>query len=397
MALKIVLILIGVLANLHLMAASTVIEESGKLTIHPISERSLSWRDNIAQDYGFTFAADYTAFGLTATNTKVSSDDYAASGIFRFKGKWNLIGKESGNTGGIVFKVENRHKYTDTTPKDFAMRSIGMAGLILPSFNDQGNRLTVLYWEQNFNQGLSHLYLGFLDPTDYVDTYALGNPWSGFANTVFSTGAASLGLPSEASLGLAMKHAFSDHVYGIASFSDGNAEPSNPFDGFDTFFNENEYYATAELGWIASDQRFYTDNVHITYWQLDGGTTHSKKDSKGINFSASYLGESNIMPFIRAGVSEGDASILSASFTGGVGYFGLAGENNTLGFGLSWGEVNEEAFGKSFDNQYTAELYYNIAIGQHVNVTPDIQYIKNPALSNEDDSWVFGMRAKFSI
>lgn len=355
------------------------------------------WRETLATDHGFTFGLDYNVLALGATNTLPDADENSASGVARFYGSWDLVGRNSENTGGLVWKIEHRHAYTDTAPKGFAMGNVGMASMIAPSFSDQGSRLTNLYWKQKFNSGKTSFMAGFFDTTDYVDAYALASPWSGFSNLVFSTGAGTIGLPDDASLGLAAGHMFSDNIYGIAGISDGNADSSNPFDGFDSFINDNQYFKTAELGWTASQDRIYTDNVHLTYWHLDGGTKNSAKDSQGINFSASYFASAQIMPFIRGGTSEGDASLLSKSLVAGIGYFGLGAPTNNLGFALNWGEVNEEAFGSGLKDQYIAEIYYNIALGKHFNITPDIQYIKNPALSGEDDSWVFGIRINAKI
>ncbi|MGF1756844.1 carbohydrate porin [Photobacterium sagamiensis] len=356
-----------------------------------------AFRARWAEDHGFTFGLDYHALGLTATNTLPGTDESSASGVARFYGSWNLIGRESGNTGGVVWKIEHRHAYTDTAPKDFGLGNIGMAGMAAPAYSDQGGRLTNLYWKQKLSVGKTSFMVGFFDTTDYVDTYALASPWSGFSNLVFSTGAAAIGLPDDASFGIAAGHMFTDNIYGIAGITDGNADSSKPFDGFDTFFNENEYFTTAELGWTASQDRIYTDNVHLTYWHLDGGTKNSIKDSQGINFSVSYFATPQIMPFIRGGFSEGDATLLSSSISAGFGYFGLGTPTNNLGFAINWGEVNEEAFGSGFDDQYIAEIYYNIAMTKHINITPDIQYVKNPALNGEDNVWVFGIRAGISI
>jgi len=46
-------------------------------------------------------------------------------------------------------------------------------------------------------------------------------------------------------------------------------------------------------------------------------------------------------------------------------------------------------------NQYTAELFYRWQVSKAIAVTPDLQYIKNPALNAETDSlWVLGLRLR---
>jgi len=48
-------------------------------------------------------------------------EDNAAGGIFRFFGNWTVIGRDSGNTGSIVSKVENRH----TLGTDIPLQDLG--------------------------------------------------------------------------------------------------------------------------------------------------------------------------------------------------------------------------------------------------------------------------------
>lgn len=368
-----------------------------------------AWRETLAADHGFTFGLDYNALGVTATNPSQGTEKNSASGVARFYGTWNLVGIESGNTGGLSWKVEHRHAYTDTAPKWHGLyNGINMAGMNGAAYNDQGSRLTLLHWKQKFNGGKTTVIAGWSDVTDYVDAYALASPWSGFTNLAFSTGAGSMALPDDGVLSLAVGHMITDNIYTIGSVSDGAGYSDDPLSGFDSLFNKHELFTTLELGWTASQDRIYTDNVHITAWHLDATTNedgssyrHGQIDSKGLNFSASYFATEQIMPFLRGGISEGDASLTKASVSAGIGYFGLGAPTNNLGAAINWSQANDQHvdFGGGFsdEDQYIMEVYYNIALGKHFNITPDIQYIKNPALSSEDDTWVFGLRINAKI
>lgn len=361
-------------------------------------QQQKSWRDKLENENGITLGLDYHALGVTATNTIPDSDESAAAGVIRFYGSWQAVGRGTKENGNLVWKVEHRHKYTDGSVKDFGMGSIGAAGMIGPAYSDQGLRLTNLYWKQYFNGGKTSIMTGFLDTTDYVDTYALASPWSGFTNLAFSTGAAAIGLPDDGTLGFAVGHMFTDNLYGIAGITDAHADSSEPFKGFEQLFDQSDLFTSVEFGWTASQDRIYLDNIHLTFWHLDGGTRHSVKDSHGVNFSASYQLTDNWMPFLRGGFSQGDATLVSESISAGVGYFGLGNPANTLGFAINWAAPNAEAFGEGHDNQTTAELYYNITINEYVSLTPDIQYVNNPTLNfAADDSWVFGLRAKVAL
>ena len=82
------------------------------------------------EDHGLDFSVDYTAGILGATNT-IGEEDTFAGGAVRFFGKWDLVGRDSGNTGSFVWKIEHRQKYTDIPPQGTASQ-IGYVGLISP-------------------------------------------------------------------------------------------------------------------------------------------------------------------------------------------------------------------------------------------------------------------------
>ena len=105
---------------------------------------------------------------------------------------------------------------------------------------------------------------GMIDTTDWVDVYALASPWNGFFNFAMATGGASIPVPDDAALGVYINAMLTDQFYIIGGFADSNADSTDPFEGFDTFFNDREYFKTLELGRVTSRDRFYLDNTHVT-------------------------------------------------------------------------------------------------------------------------------------
>lgn len=198
-----------------------------------------------------------------------------------------------------------------------------------------------------------------------------------------------------------------NNLYLVAGIADANGKSDDPLAGFDSLFNQHDLFTTFEFGWTASQDRIYTDNVHATLWHLDatnqddGSYRHGREDNKGISFSASFFANQQLMPFVRGGISDGDASLTKASLSAGIGYFGLGQATNNLGFALNWSKPNDQHvdFGGAFKDkdQHIMEVYYNIAIGPHFNITPDVQYINNPALSSEDATWLVGLRGNAKI
>lgn len=374
-------------------------------TIKENKRSKQSWRELLEKDHQFTFGLDYQVLGLSASSPTQGGEDKAAGGVVRLYGAWDLIGLESVNRGGLVWKIEHRHGYTDSSPKEFSFidPGLGYIGMIGSAYSDQGGRLTNLYWKQKFNEGNTAIIAGYLDTSDYVDTYALASPWTGFTNLAFSTGAGAIGLPDDGVLGVAVGHMLNESLYIIAGVADAKGRSDKPSDGFNTLFNDHKFFSSFELGWTASQDQIYTDNVHMTVWHIDGETQHNltqTEDAHGINFSASFFATPRFMPFIRAGFSEGDVALYDKSLTIGLGYFGLLSENNNLGFAVNFSEVNDnlaKAYGAADKKQFTSELYYNMTIGEFIQLTPNIQYIDNPAISTEENTWVLGLRARFFL
>ncbi|WP_420919191.1 carbohydrate porin [Vibrio lentus] len=384
--------------------------DSVENTIAQQKDQQLNWREKLAAD-GFTFGADYFALGL-ASGDGVGGDSVdASSGVARLYGSWHLLGNGTQNSGSLVWKVEHRHAYGNTSPKEFGFigsDQIGYVGLIAPAFSDQGFRVTDLNWKQKINDGKGTIIVGWQDVTNYADVYALASPWSGFTNLAFSTGSGAMGLPDDGVLALSAGHMLGENFYVVGGIADANGQSDDIFDGFDTAFGSDaSYFTTLELGWTASQEQIYTDNFHVTFWDFGDDTRHSNslatEGGSGVNFSWSQFMTPQVMPFVRGGLSEGDVALYDKSISVGMGYFGLGKPTNNLGVALNWAEVNGDSFeadAKAISGgteQWTAEIYYNMQFGEHLQVTPDIQYIKDPAFSSESSAWVFGIRARVFI
>ena len=366
------------------------LEES--LTGRTLFGSYFDWKDQLREKSGLDFSLDYTA-GITGATNTLGEDDAFAGGAVRFFGRWDLVGRSSGNTGTFVWKLEHRHKYTSIPPSGTAAE-IGYVGVILPVLSNIGMRLTNLYWKQNLVHGRLELVAGMLDATDWLDLYALASPWTGFMNFAFATGAASIPIPDDATIGAYVNALLTDNLYIIGGLTDSNANYTDPFNGFDTFFNVNEYFTTIELGWTTASDRFYLDNTHITFWHADERVEAGVLSGWGANFSFAHAFDDKWMPFLRAGYAEDGGSLLQKTVSTGLGYH-FGERNSLLGLGFNWGQPNEGTFGSGLDDQFTVELFTRLQVMRNLQVTPDIQYIKNPARNPDaNQSWVFGLRAR---
>ena len=356
------------------------------------------FKDRLKESSGLGFGIDYTSVYFGASSSP--GEDEAGSGILRLFGSWELVGRESGNTGAFVYKIEHRHAYTDVTPK-FLSFNLGYAGIFAAPYNDDELRVTNLYWRQSLGKGRVVLLGGFLDATDYVDIFGLGSPWLHFMNLAFSTGSAAIDLPNDAALGVGAGHLFGNNMYVVGSVVDRNADPTDIGEGFDTFFSDKEYFTSIEVGHTSSHSRIALDNIHLTLWHADARKKLGAPSGWGANFSWSRYFNNQIMPFVRAGYTEDSGSLLSKSVSAGFGFRpdpGTSAPGDLFGAAVNWGEVNELSFDKGLDDQYTLELFYRWQLTPRFALTGDYQYLRDPALNPLEDSiHVFAVRGRFAL
>lgn len=351
-------------------------------------EQALPMKQRLAKQH-IQLAIDYSAAAVNASNVLSDKDDFAVNGMLRFYGSWDMLNAGSADAGGLVWKLEHRHSYTDTPVKGIEFNAGGL-GIVSPVFSDEGARLTNLYWRQRFNDHNATLTVGYLDATDYADVFALASPWTGFMNFAFSTGATTMALPSDSAFGVAGGTMLNQNVFVIGGIVDMESDPTEPLKSAENFFNKNHYFKSIELGYTSGKEKIFVNNLHLTAWHADNSEQLNQDSDSGINLSASWM-IGKWLPFVRAGFADkGSLLGIDRSVSAGVGYFGLGGANNNLGFGINLANV----VGNS-DNQVTGELFYLFKPVPFFEITPDIQFIQNPAL-NPDKSqiWLVGLRSR---
>jgi porin len=367
----------------------------------PFLKPYFAWKDNLADETGFKFGIDYTAVGLKSNDSLQGTDDDAAGGILRFFGAWDIVGRGTDTQGSLIYRFGQRHSYTDNAPSDFGLANTGYVGVVYPNHDDRGWILSNLYWRQSWNDGGIILFGGYYDTADFTDVYALGDPFTAFSNLAFLIGAGTIPVPSAGSLGLSAGAWLNDNIYLQGGVTDSNGDPEDPLDGFDTLVNDNEYFTNIEIGWTTSPERAYLDNVHLTLWHVDERDDAGTDDGWGAAFSFSHYFQDRYLPFLKAGYAHDGSSLLEKSVSAGLGYQPQPiGSNmgNLLGVGVNWGEPNSTVLGSGLDDQYGAEVFFRWQLTREIAITPNIQFIRDPALNPDEDSlWLFGLRARLAL
>ena len=352
------------------------------------------FKDSLKSKSGLSFGVDYTT-AYFGSNSDVGTKN-ASGGIARLYGSWELVGRKSGNSGALVYKIEHRHKYGEIAIKDLSF-NIGYAGLIGPPFNADGFRTQNLYWRQRFAKGRVALVAGFLDVTDFFDVYALASPWMHFSNFNFSTGVATVNVPNDGYLGVGVGGWITDRIYIIAGIGDINADPGKIFKGFESLFNTGETFKNIEVGITSAKDYMFLDNIHVAFWQRDESSATGDPSGWGIVASGTKYINDQVLPFFRFAYTKDAGSLLGTAAAVGVGYQANPG-SHLFGFAYSWGKVNENTFGSGLDNQHVVEVFYRLQLSSRIAITPDLQFLMSPALTNEQGSvLVWGIRGRISL
>ena len=345
------------------------------------------FKENVNQDVGLQFSLDYSILYQVLTDSL--GEDQAAGGVFRMFGNWTLLGRDTSHPGSLVYKVENRHRIgTDVAPQNLGFEA-GYVGLTGTLFSDFGWGVTNLFWQQKFRDGKINFIVGNLDPTDYVDIYGLTNPLTHFQNLTFLTDP-TIAAPNQG-LGIAGGAMITDNIYITASLSDANGDPTEA--GFDSFFDDAEFFKHIEIAWVSSFDRRYFDNIHLTAWQVDERDEAGTPNDWGLAFSASWFINDKWAPFLRGGYSQDGAALLDGSVSVGFGRY-FDNSSNLLGLGVGWGSPAQDGL----EDQVTTEVFYRLQLAQNLALTPDIQVIFNPALNPDQNAIaVFGLRTRLNL
>lgn len=352
------------------------------------------FKKKLKKKTGLSFAIDYTSlyFGSKA---KVGYGE-AGSGIVRLYGAWELVGRKSGNSGALVYKIEHRHKYS-TIPVASLGLDMGFVGMVGPPYNNSGYRTQNLYWRQRLAKGRVSIVAGFLDVTDFFDVYGLASPWMHFTNFNFSTGVAAVNVPNDGYLGIAAAGWITKKIYAIAGIADLYGNTSNIFEGFNTFFNKNEYFKHLEIGMTSAKDYMVLDNLHVSLWQRDAFSATGDPSGWGLVVSGTKYINETWFPFARFAYTKDAGSFLQTSLALGIGYQPNPG-SHLLSAAYSFGKVNETTFGSEYPAQHIVEVFYRIQLSSRIAVTPDLQFIINPALNDQQNSIIVGgVRARVAL
>jgi len=254
------------------------------------------------------------------------------------------------------------------------------------TYSDAGLVLTNLYWRQHFAGGRGGYVIGQVDSYDYVNVNSLASPWTAFTNLAFEQQPTFAGPPQ--GLGAAVRWRLNDNWQVLGGFADANGDPSEPLNAAQDFFGDYETFKHIAIGWNPNWGDRYDRSLQLTFWQVDAREEAGVEGGHGFSFAASGHRD-EWRPFLRAGYAKDAGTPLDRTISVGTGYDARGGRD-LAGIGVSWGRAPDNS-----RDQFTLEGFYRLDITDFLQLTPQVQYVVNPANDPAtDDILVLGARLR---
>lgn len=358
------------------------------------------WKKQVNEKTGIQFGINYTSVYLHST--KVVSEekrDNTSSGILDLQVGWNLVNRKADKNKGTLFaKFNTRHAYGSfTDPMFHGIFESGYYGLPATGFRDYSFRTLELNWQQNLVDDKLTIIAGKVDPTNYFNFHGLVVPWQhflGYGSSLSGT----VNWPNQG-LGVIAGYKITDNFYAMAGLTDvyGDLFEKGGFLDFGQNFFEGNFFKVAEVGYVPSMAERYFKKISVTYWQTDAYTSaggNPVDQGEGVSVSAHWFFAERFAPFLRFGFSNGNGENAFYKRDFQIGHGLRTYSHDILGASFGWAEPNIP----DSKDQMTFEVFYRLNLTQHLEITPDFQWIINPTLNPGEDSLVYlGIRGRITL
>lgn len=335
---------------------------------------------------GPTFEGGITATAQTASDGQVGGEAQASL---------DLVGQLPMGPGSLTLHVEGSTTLGDDGIAALIGEANGDAGSALDA--DDRGRLQVSEFFYSLPLAGATLNLGLLDASAGLDTNAVANDENGQFLAGPLVNNPTIGFP-DYTLGLALDAEPEEAGFGYHLFLGGShGLGDNPERDYNELFSlrtEGKGLFTAAEGvWKGGG---LTGRLGV--WLNSGD--HERLDGSGdVGHNYGFygaldgsLGEGAWN--LRAGWADPEVSAAAWSLGAALEYpvAGLA----VTGIGLVHTAVSDEA-GEGHDDNLVAEWYLRFDLGEHVQLTPLVQYVQNPGFDGtgdtlDEDQWLAGLR-----
>lgn len=305
----------------------------------------------------------------------------ASGGELQLFGKWSLF-KERTNSPIMGFKIEEKHRYTQTYPGQLA-EQFGSIIKTVSGYEHLDTAITELWFQSSVIQNKMAFRIGKIDLTSIMNSYAFDSRRFYFLSDVFSS-APAIDKPQKG-LGAILGIKVMKHIYFTSGINDLNGTENSS--GFNTL-HRSEFIKAIEFGYrkyVISPQ---SDNYHVFLWHSDAQKIKGIPSDHGFSLVLQKNISNRFIPFIKMNFNSGRVEEIKQLYTSGFGYhYPFNEQYGLLGFAAGYAVLSDA----QLSHQIILESFYRIQLTPHSQITPDIQMIYTPIPSR----WVPVMNLRF--
>ena len=342
-------------------------------------QASLDRNHHIALKASYTFLGQYAV-----TAPGIRHDQY--NGRLDFQGVWTIHERANGSrlpdqtTLNLLLRSQTnigqsqQWDLSDSLGSGLGINSLQGGGAERPIM------INLLYLKQTWDAQRIALYVGKLHPNQHIGLSPVNDDeTSQFLAGPFDGDAAQNKLGTYAP-GIALEVGPPDGFYAHALAVDAKAEPWN---GTQTLL-DGRYYEALEGGWKRGIQGEGGRDIRFAvYHQNPPDLGHGH----GIGVGADWEFKDHWMPFGRLGLDTKTGTSIKEVDTIGLAHtlpFGRKGD--LFGAASTWTRASQDGSRR----EEVAEFFYRLKVADSLELSPDIEYLRNPisstAITEECDS-----------
>jgi hypothetical protein len=253
--------------------------------------------------------------------------------------------------------------------------------------------LVQLWWEQHLFDDALVVTLGKLDADNYYNDMRYQSSSKAFFSKMFSANITrnhpGNGLGGNARVNLGPS------FYVSTGAQDANGDKQRT--GFRTI-DDGELFTAVEGGWTPECECLGKGAHRLTFWHSDSRDDADAPSDKGVSLSCEQEVGGGVVPFLRAGWSEGDATGAECFIGGGVGLEGLIRAKEDLtGIGIGWGRPSDS----EYHSQWGFEVFHRFQLSPDLQLSVGYMYVADPSMAEDfgedDPTGVFSVRLRITF
>jgi porin len=327
-------------------------------------------RDDLYRTTGLRMGLAYTM--LFQSLTGGPWHQFGGAGDLDVMTSWTLVGRETENTGRLLFDIEERFKIGDRTPNSLGSQ----VATLVPTantFNERGFVVRDFFWEQRLWEGQFRFLFGRADLGDFFGAHWMQSAVNSFVNRMFAANAPVAGPGHGPATGVAYRPKNLDF---FASAGVANAYNDTTTTGFSSLFDHWTLFSVGEVGWIPTFQGLGEGRYTISAWNVDTREETGLPSDWGLTVVADQQICETVEVFARYGYSDKSTFNIHHYAQGGVGVRGLLFNqiNDMTGaaFSYAWPRASASRDEKVFEGFYRAQLtrFVQLSVGAQAIFDP---------------------------